>query len=301
MKQNLLSLMGGFMLVSLACGLFAPATPAQPGVETIVAATIQALTPEPIVPTQVTPEEVPPTQTAQPSGISISFENTTIIIPKGLASSATSENIPAVSPDTGLPWGIEPAYVKLTLNSYPLQGTMWHPEIRIYPTDEFRQIDSRVGETLDKLKKILADPSNQLEDNLPFLPFVNAGQVFHAQMQVVNFQNGSGIRYVTQFDQAPIPINNQEMFYTFQGLSQDGKYFISITLPISAAFLPADGSQNSPTPADGIPVDWNNFENFPVYLDMVTQKINATDPNAFTPSLSNLDTMVQSLLITATP
>lgn len=298
MKRNLLSLMVGLMLVTLACGLFTPATPAQPGVETIVAATIQALTPEPIAPTQVIPTEVPPTQS---NGTSISFENATFIIPKGLASSATGEIIPAVSPDTGAPWDIGPAYIKLTLNSYSLQGTMWQPEIRIYPADEFRQIDSRVGEILDKLKNILADPSNQPAGNLPFLPFVNAGQVFHAQMQVINFQNGSGIRYVTQFDQAPIPINNQEMFYTFQGLSQDEKYFISITLPISAAFLPADGSQNSPTPADGIPVDWNNFENFPVYLDMVTQKINATDPNAFTPSLTNLDAMVQSVLITAAP
>ena len=158
-------------------------------------------------------------------------------------------------------------------------------------------VDPAVSEIMDELNSILANPSGPLPDNLPFLPFVNAGQVFHAQMQVVNFQNGSGIRYLTQFDQAPLPINNQEMFYTYQGLSQDGKYFISATFPVSAAFLPADGSQNSPTPADGVPMDWVNFDNYLIYMDAVTQKINTTDPNAFLPSLPILDALIQSITV----
>jgi hypothetical protein len=87
------------------------------------------------------------------------------------------------------------------------------------------------------------------------------------------------------------------MFYTFQGLSQDGKHYIAVTLPVNAAFLPADGSQNSPTPADGVPMDWNKFENFPIYLDAVTQKIKSADPNSFNPTLSKLDELIQSIVI----
>jgi hypothetical protein len=34
---------------------------------------------------------------------------------------------------------------------------------------------------------------------------------------------------------------------------------------------------------------------------MVKQKLNTTDPNAFTPSLTNLDALIQSVLITGTP
>jgi hypothetical protein len=210
MKKVILGL-AGILFVTLACALTAPATSTQPSVETIVAATMQALTPpsNAVAPTQVTPAEPPPAQATQPSGIAISFQNISVTIPNGLASGAAGEKVPAVSPDTGAPWDIGPAYIKFTLSSYTLQGTMWHPEIRIYPAEEFRQIEPSVGDLINQLKSVISNPSGPLPQYLPFLPPVNAGQVFYAQMKVVNFKNGSGIRYVTQFDQAPIPINNQ--------------------------------------------------------------------------------------------
>ena len=294
MKKKFLG-WAGILFLTLACGLINPATPAQPGVETIVAATMQALTPVESAPTQVTP----PTQVPQPDGISVNVENVSLVIPNGLANGAAGEKIPASTEENGAPWEVGPAYIKFTLSSYPLQDTMWSPEIKIYPAEEYRLVDLIVGERMDEVKTIATNPNAALPENLPFLPFVNAGQVFYAQMQAVYFQNGSGIRYVTQFDQAPIPINNQEMFYTYQGLSQDGKYFISATFPINIAFLPADGSPNTPAPVDGVPMDWENFENFPTYLDAVTQKLGSANSDAFIPSLSNLDALIQSITISA--
>jgi hypothetical protein len=140
-----------------------------------------------------------------------------------------------------------------------------------------------------------------LPENLPFLPTFNAAQVFHSNEQVQKFQNGTGIRFLTQYAQAPYPVNNNSLFYTFQGLTNDGAYYISAILPINAAFLSPDGNPNTPLPADGVPFDWNNFENIPAHFELVKQKLNATDPNAFTPSLTNLDTMIQSVRITGTP
>ncbi len=300
MKGSFLGFAATLVLATLACGLInqAPNPPLDlNGVGTIVAATFQALTPAEAAASPTVATETPPTAISQTNGISISFDNISFIIPDGLANGGSSEKIPAVSAETGAPWEVGPAYMKITLSSYPLQGTMWQPEIRIYPADEFRQVDSIVGDKLNEIMSLVSNPGGPLPKNLPFLPFINAAQVFYEQMQVIYFNNGSGIRYLTQFDQAPIPINNQEMFYTFQGLSKDGKYFISATLPLNAAFLPADGSQNSPTPADGIPMDWNNYENFPVYLNAVTEKISSTDPNAFSPTLAKLDGLIQSIII----
>ena len=292
MNRNLLGALGGILLVTLACGLLPQPAPAQPGIETIVAATLQAL-----VPMQSPPVEIPqPTQTVLPGGTPVSFENASLLIPDGLGG-GMGERIAAVNADSGAPWEAGPAFIKFTLTAYPLQGTMWSPEIRIYPVEEYRLIDPRVGGKLDEIRSIISNPGGNLPDHLPFLPFVNAGEDFYAQMHVVNFQNGSGIGYLTQFDQAPIPINNQEMFYTYQGLSQDGRFFVSATFPVNAAFLPADGSQNTSTPADGIPVDWNNFENFPTYMTAIAQKISATDPNAFMPPLPALDALIQSIVI----
>lgn len=259
----------------------------QSSISTVVAATMQALSP-----TQVAPTEVAPTQTTQPSGVSINFENISMVIPDGLASDATSENFPAASADTmGGGWS---AYTNFTLNSYPLQGTMMPPVIRIFLAEEFRLRDPIVNEQMDNLKSILSNPSNSL-DNLPVLPIQFAARHFQSQAQVINFQNGSGIRYLTQFDQYPAIVSNQEMFYIFMGLSQDGKYFISAYLPASAAFLPADSNPQTALPVDGIPYPSNN--EVEIYYATIAEKLNGTAPSAFNPTLSVLDALIQSILI----
>lgn len=294
MKKHVFWVVIGIMLTSLACGLSSQsAQPTFDGNElsTVVASTLQALTP-----TTAPPTEAPSTQFV-PDGISINFENVSFVIPNGLSNGALGGFIPEVTAENGAPWEAAPSHIKFSLNDYVLPGAMWSPEIKIFPVEDYLLVDPQVGQRMDEIKSIAANPGAPLPENLPFLPFINAGQVFYAQMQTVNFQNGSGIRYVTQFDQAPFPINNQEMFYTYQGLSQDGKYFISATFPISIAFLPADGSPNSPTPTDGVPIDWDNYENFPIYLDAVVQKLMSADPNAFMPSMQMLDSLIQSIEI----
>lgn len=259
----------------------------QSSISTVVAATMQALSP-----TQVASTEVSPTQTTQPSGISINFENINIIIPDKLASGATSEKFPADPVGTvGGGWS---AYTSFTLNSYPLQGTMMPPVIRIFLAEEFRLRDPIVNEQMDNLKSILSNPSNSL-DNLPVLPIQFAARHFQSQEQVINFQNGSGIRYLTQFDQYPAIVSNQEMFYIFMGLSQDGKYFISAYLPTSAAFLPADSNPQTALPVDGIPYPSNNEVN--IYYSTIAEKLNGTDPSTFNPALPVLDALIQSILI----
>jgi hypothetical protein len=140
-----------------------------------------------------------------------------------------------------------------------------------------------------------------MPENLPFLPTFNAGQVFHSNEQSLTFQNGTGIRFLTQYAQAPYPVNNESLFYTFQGLTNDGAYYVSAILPINAAFLSADGNPDTSLPVDGAPFDWENFENTTQHFELVKQKLNATDPNAFTPSLTNLDAMIQSMRIADAP
>jgi len=51
---------------------------------------------------------------------------------------------------------------------------------------------------------------------------------------------------------AGCPINNQALSYIFQGLSDDGRYFIHATFPIKTAFL-VETSEN-PSEAEADPV-----------------------------------------------
>lgn len=270
----------------LACGVISPSEPAQPGVETIVAATFQALT-----------VAAPPTPTPV-SGTLVAVNNITFVIPTGIGGGAQAETIEAVPASDDMPWWeIAPTYTKYYIQGYPLANTFHIATIYVYPVNEYLQINEDMAELFDGLRAILNAPGQPLPENLPFLPAFNAAQIFHSNEQIIKFQNGQGIRFLTQYGQAPYPVNNNSLFYTFQGLTDDGAYYVSATLPTSAAFLSPDGNPDTPLPPDGVPFDWENFENLDPHYELVKQKLNTTDPNAFNPTLTNLDALIRSIQI----
>ena len=124
------------------------------------------------------------------------------------------------------------------------------------------------------------------------MPNFNAAQEFFAQYQVTSFASEKGIRYLTQFSQFFYPINNHELFYTFQGLTSDGKYWISAILPISNPILPADGRN----PPNG--QSWDDFGNaFPKYIADITAQLNSQPPESYSPTIPMLDALVASIQI----
>ncbi len=274
------------LLMTLACGVIAPATPAQPGVETVVAATFQALT-----------AVAPPTQTPV-NGTLVAVNNISFVIPTGVGSGAQAETIEAAPPSNDMPWWeIAPTYNKYHIQGYPLSETFHTRTIYVYPVNEYIQMNPDIAALVDHLKTILISPGQPLPEELPFLPAFNAAQIFHSNEQILTFQNGKGIRFLTQYGQAPYPVNNNSLFYTFQGLTDDGAYYVAAILPVNATFLSADGNPDTPLPADGIPFDWENFKNMDQHYQLVKQKLNATESNAFNPPLTNLDALIQSILI----
>lgn len=294
MKRILISL-SILMLGTQACNLAAlPLSPEKSAAATTAARTLEALIPE-TTPTELIlatatvavsqPTTIPPT--AAPTGVSLA-------IPNGVAASAASETLPeANGPDLPV-WEIHPAHTHITLAGYPLQDTLLKPEIFIYPADAFASMSPGAAQAVAELRSLLAQQGTQ-SGGMPFLPLINAQQVFYSNASRISFQNGAGYRYITQFDQAPLPINNHELIYTFQGMTTDGRWYVAAILPIHAPFLSADSLQGSPLPAGGVPFDWNNMGSMPVYLQAVQQRLESLDPNAFTPSLPALDSLIQSL------
>jgi hypothetical protein len=284
MKKRSGLLLVSVVLFTLACNLggIAPATQAG----AVPAATLLA-----------TAAVVAPTSVSAPVGISISANGTSFTIPQGVASGAALKSV-SISPATqDMPyWEVHPAYIQFDLGGYALQGMFHEPRIIVYPAPEYAQMSENAAASVTRLQAILANPGAPLPNELPFLPAFNAAQVFYSNAQVMKFQNGTGIRFLTQYDQAPFPVNNKELFYTFQGLTSDGAYYVAAVLPVNIAFLAQDGNPDTPLPPGGVPFDWNNFENLTAHFELVKQKLSAADPNAFTPSLTLLDTMLQSVV-----
>lgn len=295
MKKRILAGTMILILASLACGAGAP-TQRVDNVSTIVASTIQALT---AAAPQVVPTQAVPTQ---PGGISITFQNVSFVLPNGLASGASGENVAKVDETNGAPWEVAPAHIHFTMNGYNNRlGKFSAADITVYPAQDYAAAYQGAADNLQKLQAILASPSAPLTKNaLPQVPSFNAAQMMAAQAQRINFASGSGVRMVTQYGQAVGPIANNGTFYHFEGLTGDGKFYVVVVLPIGNSILPSGDDPNAPALAGGAPfpgytsIDPKDYE---TYFQAVTDKLNAAGADTFQPSLAQLDALIQSITI----
>lgn len=276
-------------IVALACGGTVPSA-SQPNLETVVAATLQAITQQ---------AANNPAATSQPeaTGISVSFQNVQFVIPEGLASGASSEVIPAADEASGGPWGVAPEYIEFVLIDYSPRDEFRPPVIRIYPAQEYAAVNSWAQSSLAKLQAILASPSMPLtNENLSTIPFNGAAaQQYAAQAKIISFANGSGVRMTSQYAQFPGPILKDGSYYHYEGLTNDGKYMVAIMVPVT---LPIQATAENPS-ADGVvyPSDISDTIALDAYFQGVTDLLNAATPDSFQPNLNVLDALIQSIQI----
>jgi len=266
------------IFVLIACS---PASSAseQPSVETIVAGTLEALTASAPVSTEV-------------NGTLFTDDNLSFVIPTGIATSATEEVVQAVPPSEGTPWwGVYPEHRQYHLEGYALTDVFHRVDVYLYPIEEYVAMNEDVGIGIETLQSLIANPNQPLPERLPFLPTFNASQMFYSNFGNMTFQNGSGIRYITEFSQFPHTISNIGIFYTFQGITNDGVYYVSAILPINVDFL-----VGYPTPTDQ-----GDFVFIESEVIRVTDQLNNTSSDSFTPKLTVLDTLIQSINVTGIP
>ena len=228
------------------------------------------------------------------TGTVISSMETSFILPTELASGTQNETVPQTSPDE--PMQIWPAHTRIVLQGYPLQDTAYKPQILIFPADEYQQMSNDPASSeydartmISSLQSILSTQKFPLQGYyLPTLPDQHARQIFHAQETILSFKNGNGIRYITEYSQAAFPaFGGGDMLYTFQGLTDDGKYYVSVMMPINLAGL------------EPMPDSAANPAQYPGYLMKTISQINQAG-NQFNPSLESLDALAQSLMVGVT-
>ena len=227
----------------------------------------------------------PPVATEPPTPqVNVTCNELSLYLDPALASGHDCKTIPETGPDSA-PFDSAPQHTELTLQGYPLVGRFFTPHISVYPVQRFGEIvPDTVPQRVTALQALIAGGAPG-DKGLPFLPVFNAAQEFHAQYSVPAFQSGSGIRFLTQYSQFADPINNHELFYTFQGLTSDGKYWISAILPISTAGLP-DTGDNPP-----------NGQTWDQYIASLTAQLNGQDAGSFAPTITALDDLIKSITI----
>jgi hypothetical protein len=163
-------------------------------------------------------------------------------------------------------------------------------QVLVYPADALLDLDRMIRLEFSDLLKVLRDQPAAIQGEMPLLPLTNASQAFHARLHYLDFANGSGVSYLTQFAMGPSPINNQELLYTFQGMTADREYFVAAFFPVSLPGLLS-------TPQLSEEEFANLMANYPAYLSDTTALLDGQPAEAFTPDLAQIDRLIQSLTV----
>jgi hypothetical protein len=215
----------------------------------------------------------------------------TFKLPVEVAQTAAVSVVQADDPNQGWPEFSLPERRMASFLGYSIQNHFHTPVIYVYPLLGLYQGGQIGAATAARLQALLNDPAFDLqtEDDLPFLPPFNAAQVIHVLEQRLESEHNSGIRYLTLYSQAFVGVDNYNTFYTYQGISADGRYYIAAILPINSSLL--SDQELTQTELETLSAD------FPAYLTSMTDLIRADGGASMTPTLAALDAMMMSLTI----
>lgn len=223
--------------------------------------------------------------------IETSFEGVSFSFDSALAQSAQGKLLAPVpvqqAPALG---GGAPQGIQFVFNNQNLPDFFdpTKPQVYVYPLDGLKALDPSVAQNIEALQKILADGTVSADEQIPVFPIIPAAQVFHAQTRVIDFVNGTGVGFITYYAQDVSPLQSERVFWTFQGITLDNKFFVSVFWPIGSPALP-EPRNISGSEYDAFAKEYKN------YLNNIVTTLNSLPPAGFTPNLSLLENMARSI------
>ncbi len=169
--------------------------------------------------------------------------------------------------------------------------------VSVVSVEALKASSETAAATLQELQTLLSTRTQQDESCIPevtlFEFYQECGhQEINAGVQFLSFQNGTGVRFVTVYGiQDVVPISNEHLVYVFQGLTEDGKYYVKAGFHIYHALL-EDELQDLPQEiyADETGAALQDyFAREEAFLEQ--------NPDEFQPALEHLDALLKSLRI----
>jgi hypothetical protein len=256
------------------------------------------------VPTaEVKPYQSNPMKQANLETISFTYD-------PSLAAEVVVQTIPAYIDQSGFMYDSAPTHIRIDfidpytimepfdriqspsapwLNYQDPAPSQLQPQVFIYPVEEYESINQLAAERVESLNNLIASNILPTDSELPVLPTFNSAQDVRTQVKHLDFQNGSGIRFVARYTQEAVPLVNPNLFYTYQGLTTDRQFYVSVFFPLYISILP-----------DAIQVDdWDAFSRqYQTYLKDIIREVEELDSEDFEPDLDLLDELVQSMVVT---
>ncbi len=234
---------------------------------------------------------------AQEPPTAVRFDEVGFTLDASLGSSVNSTLVPADPPDAEMLGFPHPQSVVFTVYDGRADGARVprvgdaNVAIRAWRTADLAGYEG-VGSRVTALETLLAERPDLAGSTaagaaaLPFLPAFDAAQVLRAAPAYVDAPGVSGIAYLTAYAQDLFPFTSGSVWYTFQGLSTDGEWYVAVLAMLDTDLLPEEFTDRQVQRAVR---DWD------AYLASTVATLEGADPEAFTPTLSAVDGLVQSL------
>ena len=184
-----------------------------------------------------------------------------------------------------------PALEKGPRYFFPAQSSICFIPLADPSEKEFDKAYPEITAAAAELRQILKNRTEApvTTKDLPDLPIIEAEQSIKSKIQFVDFVAGLGILFLTQYTQEmfPNPINNEELTCDFQGMTNDGKYYVSARMAITHPSLPK-----------GIDFTENVKRDKKLrYMKEEEKRLNLLSDDSFQPSLTELKKLLASISI----
>ncbi len=169
-------------------------------------------------------------------------------------------------------------HVRFDFEGYAVDTYQYRPAIRVYQVADFADDRIRTAQ-LERLRTLL-DGQIDAGGSIPILHITDSAQFFRTRAEALDFANGRGVRFLTAYPDDMTRISNLNLFYSFQGISDDGQFYISAVLPVHTPDL-----AEIPAP-----------EAFPSYVEYIAAVVRTLENSTqFTPDLAQLDELIRTL------
>jgi len=232
-------------------------------------------------------EDLPPLDSA--NLVSTSAAGITLWYDQNLLADVRSETVPAIT-EILVYETVHPDYALFTFPG--LDGYL-----AVVPVAPQMELVPEAGESFQLLQNALAAQPESFDRCVPQVPLVYFyhdcnHQQFAANVRYMDFQNGSGLRFVSVYAiQDLAPVNNDYLVYLFEGFTSDGKYYLTAEFQIDNEMLAFAG--------DVIPEDvYTDLEGeiMREYFKSMEMALNEAD-FLYEPSLETIDRIIASFRV----
>lgn len=243
-----------------------------------------------------------------PSEQAVDFEGVSFNYDPRVFGDVTKEVVPEhkLEDPTYKPDGVAPECIQF---EFEVGREYSKARIAIYPLDGFDDVYAinpnmvkMITGDITGLRRVLKDPSFRLGRAIPHLEYRDASDDFYVKVRDFDFPNGSGIIFVTHWSIENDLISNAHLIYRFEGITTDGKFYVTAEAPVSVAFLPDD----SPNEFEGYThenlytANSNSEETtarIEKYRKSITTRLEKLNSNDFSPALDKFEAIIASLKI----